>query len=292
MSHNEIAQIATSLLPDTTVRKRCLEVFVEAVIEANKYGANKWGVHVLSDRVRLLVGNLIVLTIHNQAVWMALDQLSLEESPDGRNEIEHSLDWQWDGAYTAVLSKNGYYTPSNDLQLWPRLRELHFAFIGHVAEKYRQLRSSSQARYEPDLLTYLRYELKRYVPTPIYGDEVLHLPEEVPERDALFEGSKRTVTINAYERNPKARRECIDHYGTNCIVCGFNFVEAYGEVGRGFIHIHHLRPLAHIGHDYEIDPVNDLRPVCPNCHAIIHKGDPPFSIEEVRHFLQDAQTPS
>lgn len=287
-----MAQIVTSLLPDTRVRKRCLEVFVEAVIEANKYGANKWGVHVLSDRVRLLVGNLIVLTIHNQAVWMALDQLSLEESPDGRNEIEHPLDWKWGGAYTAVLSKNGYYTPSNDLQLWPRLRELHFAFIGRVAEKYRQLRSSSQARCEPDLLTYLSYELKRYVPKPIYGDEVLHLPEEVPERAALFEGSKRTVTINAYERNPKARRECIDHYGTNCIVCGFNFVEAYGEVGRGFIHIHHLRPLADIGHDYKINPVNDLRPVCPNCHAIIHKGDPPFSIEEVRHFLQDAQTPN
>jgi len=258
------------------------------MIEANKHGANKWGAYYINDRVRLLVGSLIVLTIHKQGVWVTLDQQHLEKSQEQRH-LELSPDWHWDtgeySEYIAVPSKNGYYTPSKDLQLWSVLRELHFAFIGRVAKKYEQLKVSSQAKHMPDLLTYLRYELKQYVPAPIYEDEILRLPEEIPDDTSLFEGSKRKITVNAYERNPKARQECIAHYGTSCVVCGFNFAEVYGEVGEGFIHVHHLKQLADIGDKYEVNPVSDLRPVCPNCHAIIHKANPPYSIEEVKRFL-------
>jgi 5-methylcytosine-specific restriction protein A len=143
----------------------------------------------------------------------------------------------------------------------------------------------------PDLLAYLRDELGRYVPDPVYEEELFGLPEEVPDDARLFEGSRRKVTINAYERNAEARQECIAHYGPTCVVCGFNFAEVYGKVGEGFIHVHHLRPLAEIDDEYEVDPVNDLRPVCPNCHAIIHKhkGRPPYPIEEVRGFLRDRE---
>ena len=160
-----------------------------------------------------------------------------------------------------------------------------------VANKYAALRKPSQANHMPDLLTYLREELGRYVPDPVYGNEPFELPEEIPDNAGLFEGSKRKVTINAYERSAEAREKCIAHYGPTCVVCEFNFAEAYGEVGRGFIHVHHLRSLAEIDDEYEVDPVNDLRPVCPNCHAIIHrrKGHSPYSIEEVRSFLRDRE---
>jgi len=188
-----------------------------------------------------------------------------------------------------VPSKNGYYTPRNDLQLWSQLKKPHFALIRRAAEKYKQLNVRSQDRHDPELLAYLRHELQRHVPTPVYGDEVLRLPEEIPDDAVLLEGSKRRITVNAYERNPKARQACINHYGTTCVICGFDFLKVYGEVGRGFIHVHHLKPLADIDREYEVDPINDLRPVCPNCHAIIHKNDPPFEIEHVKRFLQDAQ---
>ena len=69
-------------------------------------------------------------------------------------------------------------------------------------------------------------------------------------------------------------------------LCGFDFGLTYGEVGHGFIHSHHLRELSDIGEQYVIDPINDLRPVCPNCHAIIHKRKPPYSIDEVKVLLQ------
>jgi 5-methylcytosine-specific restriction protein A len=43
--------------------------------------------------------------------------------------------------------------------------------------------------------------------------------------------------------------------------------------------------LSQIGEKYTLNPINDLRPVCPNCHAIIHKKNPPFTIDEVKKFI-------
>lgn len=112
------------------------------------------------------------------------------------------------------------------------------------------------------------------------------IPEEDLENPAtFFEGSSRQVALNIYERNPEARKACLDHYGYDCILCGFNFKEAFGEVGDKFIHVHHLKPLSDIGKRYKLDPIRDLRPVCPNCHAMIHRRNPAYTIEEIHHFV-------
>lgn len=118
------------------------------------------------------------------------------------------------------------------------------------------------------------------------------LPEEVgkSEVQVFREGSLRQVTVNAYERNPEARRRCIAHYDARCYICGFDFEKRYGEVGRGFIHIHHERPLAMIGEEYEVNPVEDLKPVCPNCHAIIHRRKPAYTIAEVKEMLRKQES--
>jgi 5-methylcytosine-specific restriction enzyme A len=70
------------------------------------------------------------------------------------------------------------------------------------------------------------------------------------------------------------------------VVCDFDFGAVYGEAAAGFIHVHHTKPLAMIGEQYEVDPIEDLRPVCPNCHAVIHLVNPPRSIEEVIDMLR------
>jgi 5-methylcytosine-specific restriction protein A len=61
-----------------------------------------------------------------------------------------------------------------------------------------------------------------------------------------------------------------------------NFESTYGEIGRGFIHIHHLKPISTVGGEYSIDPNTDLVPVCPNCHAMMHQRETPFTPEELR----------
>jgi predicted HNH restriction endonuclease len=107
------------------------------------------------------------------------------------------------------------------------------------------------------------------------------------ESEQYREGARRQVVVNAYERDPTARQKCIDHYGPTCVVCGFDFSHTFGPDAEGFIHVHHLTPLAGIGHDYVVDPIADLRPVCPNCHAVIHLGGGNRSIEEVQQMLNN-----
>lgn len=110
-------------------------------------------------------------------------------------------------------------------------------------------------------------------------------PEELINKQ-LTEGCKKTITINSHERNPLARKKCIEFYGAICSVCGFNFSEKYGNTFAGIIHVHHLKPLSEISEDYIIDPIKDLIPVCPNCHLIIHsKFDGIYTIDEVRKML-------
>lgn len=106
-------------------------------------------------------------------------------------------------------------------------------------------------------------------------------PDELEPGKKYVEGAKKQVRVNAYERDPKARKACLKHHGFNCVVCGFNFQSRYGEIGKDFIHVHHLKPLALTDGAYELDPVIDLRPVCPNCHAMLHRGESVLSIEEL-----------
>jgi 5-methylcytosine-specific restriction protein A len=95
--------------------------------------------------------------------------------------------------------------------------------------------------------------------------------------------------VNAYERDHAARQACLAHFGLACSVCKMRFEERYGTLGAGFIHVHHVVPISELGDDYKLDPVKDLRPVCPNCHAMLHRQRPPLSIEALRAILEQAK---
>ena len=113
------------------------------------------------------------------------------------------------------------------------------------------------------------------------------LPEEIESTTDLHEGAGTQITVNRYERNPEARKQCIDHYGARCCICDFEFSTVYGKIGNGYIHVHHLQPLAAIGKQYIVDPIADLRPVCPNCHAMVHCRTPPYTIEEMQTIIRE-----
>jgi 5-methylcytosine-specific restriction protein A len=111
------------------------------------------------------------------------------------------------------------------------------------------------------------------------------IAEEIGSPELYVEGTSNTITVNTYERNPKARAKCIDHYGYICAVCDFDFEKTYGLVGEKYIHVHHVIPLAEVRKEYEVDPIKDLIPVCPNCHAIIHRTTPALSIEQLKNVI-------
>ena len=109
-------------------------------------------------------------------------------------------------------------------------------------------------------------------------------PDDIDD-NVLVEGAKKKVTVNLYERDPKARKACLEHYGYNCYICKFNFEKNFGKIGRNFIHVHHIKPLSEINQEYKVNPIKDLIPVCPNCHAMLHKKTPAYSLKELKDII-------
>lgn len=113
--------------------------------------------------------------------------------------------------------------------------------------------------------------------------------EEVDEgqepTSGLPEGSVIRVSVNRYERSRYNRALCINFHGTDCKICGLNFEKQYGTVGTGFIHVHHVVPVSRLSAGYIINPIKDLVPVCPNCHAMLHRNDPPLTVEALKAML-------
>ena len=100
--------------------------------------------------------------------------------------------------------------------------------------------------------------------------------------EAFLEGEAKEITIRNYDRCSRAREACILHHGFSCAVCGFSFKERYGEIGSDYIEVHHLTPISEKGGSYLVNPIQDLRPVCANCHRMLHRRTPALSIEELR----------
>lgn len=106
------------------------------------------------------------------------------------------------------------------------------------------------------------------------------------EQETFIEGNVERVWQTRYERNPFVRAACLDYHGYKCSVCTFDFENYYGSIGKEFIHVHHLTEISSRKGSHSVDPVRDLRPVCPNCHAMLHKRNPALTIEELRSMIK------
>jgi 5-methylcytosine-specific restriction protein A len=111
------------------------------------------------------------------------------------------------------------------------------------------------------------------------------------EEERYFnEGKAKKVLVNIYERDFEARRKCIEYYGYKCFACGLVLSDVYGEIANSFIHVHHIIELSSIKKEYNVDPIKDLRPLCPNCHAIVHRKSPALSIEGLIELIKKRTT--
>lgn len=116
-----------------------------------------------------------------------------------------------------------------------------------------------------------------------------NIKHDISNGQQLSEEGIKKILINKYERNPLARRICIEYHGSLCKICGFDFNKAYGEIGKGFIHVHHIKPISEINQKYILDPIHDLIPICPNCHAMIHRGKTAISIDTLKLAMNNLQ---
>lgn len=102
------------------------------------------------------------------------------------------------------------------------------------------------------------------------------------------EGKARVVASNVYERDPRNRKLAILYHGITCKACGFNFFDVYGEHGKDFIEIHHIKPLHQLqGNGVHIDPKTDMIPLCANCHKMVHRRkDVTLSLDELKAMIR------
>jgi len=112
-------------------------------------------------------------------------------------------------------------------------------------------------------------------------------PDMMNDGSNAYEGIKKQVFVNKYERSSSARNACINFHGATCKICNLNFVDKYGEIGKGFIHVHHIVPIHIVGEKYRVNYKNDLIPVCPNCHSMLHRkfNGKEVGIEELKELI-------
>lgn len=120
----------------------------------------------------------------------------------------------------------------------------------------------------------------------LYNPIDTQLPHTANDLQNYFqEGQVQKCPVNRYTRNRQARQMCIEYYGPICAVCGFDFERVYGSIGKDKIHVHHLQPVAEAQYPHVVDPIKDLRPVCPNCHLVIHSTEIPLTIDQLRDII-------
>lgn len=177
------------------------------------------------------------------------------------NEMEYNIDSfmkdnsKWN-TFMLKFSKNAYYDEANE----------------NKADRIIKYTSLFTAM----VLSIVTYEINGYD-----DEELLKSFIEVSE------GTAKQIKSIKYERNPINRQICLANKGYKCSVCGFNFEKKYGIIGKDFIEVHHIVPVSKMGDNYKIDPIKELYPLCSNCHSMIHRKDPPYSIEELKKILYD-----
>ena len=130
------------------------------------------------------------------------------------------------------------------------------------------------------------YEVE-FIGLDLLNDESIN-PLETIEIENRVEGKRKKIYTTKYERSYKNREKAIKIHGTRCIVCDFDFEEAYGELGKDFIEVHHTKPLYSLEDEVEINPEEDLVCLCSYCHRMIHRRrDKILSVEELKEIMEE-----
>lgn len=278
--------------------KDVMESIGASIELAHHYGPDRWGIRLATTDIMLKVGMHEVLQV---GTWdlpfhLIVDRKTVPPELRTHPKLWFSEDRDSEGTRGA----KGLYrsNPGSEACNMPfalvrtayqNLLSSHTEIIARAVKKPKH--STTRSTHSAELVQFVAMELGRTLPQPSYYLEAAsyHTPliaEELSNDERFTEGASRQIIVNAYERDRRARQLCIEHYGTRCVACDLSFEERYGPEAIGIIHVHHIIPLSEIKESYQVDPVKDLRPVCPNCHAVIHTTKPPRTIEQVTKMVR------
>lgn len=114
---------------------------------------------------------------------------------------------------------------------------------------------------------------------------IKNLNEEMAYKE--LEKELLNMRTKKYERDINAREECLSKHGSYCLCCGTNLENIYGKDSNESLEVHYIKENLDMEGGHILNPYEDLRPVCPNCHSIIHSKIPTYTIEEVREKIRE-----
>lgn len=275
------------IVPGDRLRRLVSRRMADSILRVHALIPDRWGISDGVDFVRLNVGRAEAMCIDNYGVLLMVHEPTVARV--GRGTVLDDLDHTAKGAYLSIpdsvyVTIPWHNEPSDITRYLERLREAHEAHLA-IAVK-TGMNGMTRKGHHPGLLDMIAATAGIKLPQPTYvrvsPPTATTTAEETPSQGGPrsgVEGGRHEVTLSRVERNPRLRHDCIEEYGTRCQCCDTDLGEVYGPVAVGLIHVHHLHPASQGVR--ETDPIRDLRPVCANCHMVIHAVGELRSVEEV-----------
>lgn len=146
-------------------------------------------------------------------------------------------------------------------------------------EKVESVKNPAQVSMEQETISEEKTTLQK--------ESTIKTSEPVKKQEQIEEFLEKDKD-EANDSLEKLKKECLEYYGAICEICGFDYGYTYGEAFESKIDIHHVQG----GREEELspntDPVQDLIPICHNCHLIIHSKTPSYTVDEMRVMLKNA----
>ncbi len=263
----DVQHLFQEMYPVDSVRENVLRLTLSAISEVNSFAPQAWGLTLWDYALRLNVGSTEGLTLSTNRIRM---MLAADRSRADFADLPIVATQYSSGALSQCAFDGAVQTYfENESLLYP----MHLTYIraAVTTKKGRPWRGTRHA---------MGYELELW---ELLKDMEVHasLNRSNPAYDVQYsEGDRYSVQLDQHERSVAARAACLAHHGYNCAVCGMNFETFYGQVGHQYVQVHHLKPIS--DGNRVTDPILDLIPVCANCHAMLHRKDPPIGVDELR----------
>lgn len=294
--------IIESLIKEEDLRNILIGYLVKLIKTAHNINPNYWGITIFKHSLVLNIGTVNFFWINNKNVLhLLLEKSSI--TPDlipilkqNSKLYDDNMTWQADSLKNCRKTEKIWATFSFEkiYDVFIKNQEMFLTSQKSLMEKAYNAKLHSKAKnaFSPGIVKYLnrlKYEIpfpNYWINNPNYQKRADIIFNDEVEEEVFEEGRLKKIFINKYERNKEARDACIRVKGTKCAICSFSFDMKYGELGKDFIHVHHLIPLSMIRENYKIIPAEDMIPVCPNCHSMIHKlPDGIYTVEELKELL-------
>lgn len=274
-SEGYAARVFQELYP-SSAQLRFATLFIADLIARAASTTTAWSVTLNPDSVRLNVGRVRLLNLSAEQIWFcAMDEPSVGRRPGVRTYAQGRF------VYASVhVPSRSYAVDTTRVTRLPRiLREAALLYVNEAAVRRKGLPLWEKA-HSPGVLLFLEGLLDRKLPRPVCNPSDA---DRIAARSVEFrEGMVSVSQVTRHYRDSAARDECITQHGSRCTVCDIDFGESYGKFARGFIHVHHLESFASKQGVRITNAVEDLRPVCPNCHAALHLPNAPATLDGLR----------